>query len=169
VVTVVMVTDIVLGEDHLAFADALAAVLVDDDRRVVAVEQTAAGVLAAVADRAPELCLLDRWLSDGDGLTLLPALTRASPRTGIVVITADPDRDAPQQALAHGAHGFVHKTRGVSALLGALDRVLAGETVVELPPRWTTTPAGDVDTRLEAAACAVGLVPGAQGAARRQA
>jgi two-component system nitrate/nitrite response regulator NarL len=130
--------DIVLGEDHADVADALATVLVDQGgHRVVAVERTASGVLAAVEDHTPDLCVLDRWFEDGDGFALLPALTRAAPRTGVVVITADPDRDAPRQALALGAHAFVHRTRGASALLGALDRVLDGETLVELPPRWS--------------------------------
>jgi two-component system, NarL family, nitrate/nitrite response regulator NarL len=131
------VPDIVLGDDHTAFADALASVLTDDDRRVVAVEGTLAGVLAAVRDETPDLCLIDRWFADGDGFALVPALAEASPRTRILVMTADPDQAVAQQALAHGAHGFVHKTRGASALLDAIDRVLAGETVVELPPRWT--------------------------------
>jgi two-component system, NarL family, nitrate/nitrite response regulator NarL len=130
--------DIVLGDDHAAFADALATVLTDDRRRVVAVERTATGVLAAVRERTPDLCLLDRWFDDGDGFALLPALIQSSPRTRTIVVTADPDRDAVRQALEHGAHGFVHKTRGASALLGALDKVLEGEQPVELPPRWTT-------------------------------
>lgn len=129
--------DIVLGDDHIAFADALGTVLADEERRVVAVQHTASGVLAAVRDHAPDLLLLDRWFEDGDGFTLLPALIEASPRTRILVITADPDQDVARQALTAGAHGFVHKTRGASALLGAIDRVLAGATVVELPPRWT--------------------------------
>lgn len=130
--------DIVLGDDHTAFADALATVLADEERRVVALEGTAAGVLAAVRDHQPDLLLLDRWFEDGDGFTIVPALVEASPRTRILVITADPDQDVARQALAAGAHGFVHKTRGASALLGAIDRVLAGDTVIELPPRWTT-------------------------------
>lgn len=129
-------TDIVLGDDHAAFADALATVLTDHGHRVVAVEAAAADVLAAVRMLSPDLCLLDRWFDDGDGLDLLPELSACSARTRTLVLTADPDRDAARDALDHGARGFVHKTRGVAALLGAIDRVVAGETVVELPPRW---------------------------------
>jgi two-component system nitrate/nitrite response regulator NarL len=127
---------IVLGDDHAAFADALATVLTDHGHRVVAVESAVAGVLAAVRTLSPDLCLLDRWFDDGDGLDLLPELSACSARTRTLVITADPDRDVAQDALDRGARGFVHKTRGVSALFGAIDRVMAGETVVELPPRW---------------------------------
>jgi len=129
-------TDIVLGDDHAAFADALAAVLTDHGHRVLAVESAAADVVSSVRTLSPDLCLLDRWFEDEDGLDLLPELSACSACTRTLVITADPDRDAAQGALDRGARGFVHKTRGVSALLGAIDRVMAGETVVELPPRW---------------------------------
>ena len=131
-------TDLVLADDHAAFAQALAEVLDDDDRRVVAVACTAEDALEAVRTTSPDLCLIDRWFDDVDGLDLLPAVRAACSELRIIVFTADPDHDGPRQALSRGADGFVHKTRGVSALLSALDHVLEGETVVELPPRWTT-------------------------------
>ena len=93
--------------------------------------------MATAGTRSPDLCVVDRWFGDRDALDLLAELHERAPRTKIVVITADPDRDAAQQALDRGAQAFVHKTRGVSALLGAIDSVLAGATAVELPPRWT--------------------------------
>ncbi|MDD7941992.1 response regulator transcription factor [Actinomycetospora lutea] len=129
-------TDIVIGDDHTAFAEALAEVLDDVTRRVVAVENTTTGVLEAVRSTTPDLCLLDRWFDDGDALDVLGDLHAACRHVKVVVFTADPDRDVAHEALERGADGFVHKTRGTSALFGALDRTLAGETVVELPPRW---------------------------------
>ncbi|GLZ48441.1 DNA-binding response regulator [Actinomycetospora sp. NBRC 106375] len=132
--------DIVLGEDHTAVADALATVLADDEGCVVAVAGTVAGVRQVVVDRQPDLLLLDRWFPDGDGFALLTELAEAAPDTRILVITADADPGLAHVALALGAHGFVHTTRGASALLGAIGRALAGEKVVELPPRWTSVP-----------------------------
>jgi DNA-binding NarL/FixJ family response regulator len=136
-------TDIVLADDHVAFVEALGSVLTEDGYEVRAVEHTAAAAVATVRRCRPALCLLDRWFEDGDVLTVLPELRDAVPATRIVVLTADPDRHAPVLALQAGAHGFVHKTRGVSALLDALERVAAGSTALELPPRWTTSPSAD--------------------------
>ncbi len=129
-------TEIVLADDHAAFADALAAVLENHGLSAVAVECTLEGVVAAVARCRPDLCVVDRWFDDGDALTALPDLRAASPGTRIVVLSADPDRSVAQRALESGADGFVHKTRGVSALLDALARVAAGSVAVEVPPRW---------------------------------
>jgi two-component system, NarL family, nitrate/nitrite response regulator NarL len=129
--------NILLADDHTAFAEALAHVLDDVDRHVVGVTCLLDDVIAAVRATSPDLCLLDRWFDDDDALDLLSDLRAARAEMKIVLLTADPDRDVPRRAFDRGADGFVHKTRGISALLDALDRVLDGETVVELPPRWT--------------------------------
>jgi two-component system, NarL family, nitrate/nitrite response regulator NarL len=129
--------EIIIADPDVAMAGALAAVISEGDRHVVAVASTAADVLSAAGGAtSPAVCLLDRWFDDGDALDLLVRLHARSPATKVVVLAADPDRDVVQQALDQGAHGFVHKTRGVSALLGAIERILVGATVVELPPRW---------------------------------
>ncbi|MCD2195925.1 response regulator transcription factor [Actinomycetospora endophytica] len=127
--------DVVVGDDHAVFVDALSTVL--GQRRLVvrAVAHRASDVLAAVARHSPTICLLDRTFDDGDGIELIPDLLAASPRTRVVVVTADPDRGVATRALARGAKGFVHKTRGVTALVDTIHRVVDGATVVELPPR----------------------------------
>jgi two-component system, NarL family, nitrate/nitrite response regulator NarL len=128
-------TDVVVGDDHGVFLDALSTVL--GQRRLVvrAVAHRASDVLTAVARHTPAVCLLDRTFADGDGIELIPDLLAVSPRTRVIVVTADPDHDAASRALARGARGFVHKTRGVTALVDAIHHVVDGATVVELPPR----------------------------------
>lgn len=129
-------TGIVLADDHAAFADALAAVLENHGLKVLAVEHTLRDTVSGADRWRPDLCVADRWFEDGDVLTALPELKAVAPTTKIVVLTADTARDAAQRALDGGARGFVHKTRGVSALLDAIDRVVAGDVALELPPRW---------------------------------
>jgi DNA-binding NarL/FixJ family response regulator len=130
-------TDIVLGDDHAAFADALATVLEDHGLKVLTVERTLSRVVEEVGSRRPDLVLADRWFDDGDFFEVIADLRAASPETTVVVLSADTDHDTAQRALDAGARAFVHKTRGMSALLDALDRVEAGTVVVELSPRRT--------------------------------
>jgi two-component system nitrate/nitrite response regulator NarL len=139
-------TDVVVGDDHGVFVDALSTVLAQRRLVVRAVAHRASDVLAAVAQHGPAICLLDRSFSDGDGIELIPELLAASPRTRIIVVTADPDHGAAARALARGARGFVHKTRGVTALVDAIHHVVDGATVVELPPRRRTADAADCHT-----------------------
>lgn len=138
-------TDLVVGDDHAVFVDALTTVLGQQRLVVRAVAHRASDVLAVVARHAPAVCLLDRTFADGDGIELIPDLLAASPGTRVVVVTADPDRGAATRALAHGAQGFVHKTRGVAALVDAIHRVADGATVVELPPRRRDAEPGGCD------------------------
>ncbi len=128
-------TDVVVGDDHGVFVDALSTVL--GQRRLVvrAVAHRAADVLAAVAEHRPAVCLLDRRFADGDGIELIPDLLAVSAVTRVIVVTADPDDRAVRRALELGARGYVHKTRGVTALVDAIHRVVDGDTAVELPPR----------------------------------
>lgn len=144
------VTDVVVGDDHGVFVDALSAVLGQRRLDVRAVAHRAADVLAAVATHRPAVCLLDRSFADGDGVELIPDLRAASATTRIIVVTADPDVGSARRALDAGAHGFVHKTRGVTALVDAIHRVLDGDIAVELPPRRRSpcTPADDEARRL---------------------
>ncbi len=140
------VTDVVVGDDHGVFVEALSTVLGQRRLVVCAVAHRASQVLAAVTAHRPTVCLLDRFFPDGDGIELIPELHAVSPRTRIIVVTADPDHGAAERALAHGAHGFVHKTRGVTALLEAIHRVAEGATVVELPPRRRAPDSGEDTT-----------------------
>ena len=140
-------TEVVVGDDHGVFLDAISTVLGQRQLVVRAVGHRASEVVAAVAEHAPAICLLDRRFTDGDGIELIPKLLTASPGTRVIVVTADPDRSAAELALDRGAHGFVHKTRGVTTLVDAIHRVLDGETVVELPPR-RRPPLADADREI---------------------
>lgn len=127
--------DVVVGDDHGVFVDALSTVLGQRRLTVRAVAHRATEVREAVRRNRPGVCLLDRRFSDGDGMQLIPLLLEDSPDTRIIVVTADPDEGSARKALELGAHGFVHKTRGVTALIEAIHQVIEGRTVVELPPR----------------------------------
>jgi two-component system, NarL family, nitrate/nitrite response regulator NarL len=124
------VTDLVLGDDHLVFLEALAAVLVAEGLHVVAAENTLAGVLEAVRIHQPDVCLLGSHFADGDGVLAIPDVIGVSPHTRVLVLTADNDPGVMLRALEFGAAGYIHKTLGVAALTDAISRIVQGEVVV---------------------------------------
>jgi two-component system, NarL family, nitrate/nitrite response regulator NarL len=123
---------LVLGDDHGVFLDAMAAVL-GQHGYSVAVSCTIAGTLAAVRERRPDVCLLDRYFAEADSLEVVGDLLDASADTKILVLSADPGTDGILRALQSGAAGYLHKTRGVAAVTSAIDRVRRGEVVVDVP------------------------------------
>lgn len=130
-------TTLVIGDDHQVFLDALSAVLTQQDFAVT-VASTVPETVAAVTRIQPDVCLLDWHFAaedgrDEDGLAAIGEMTAAAPSTKILVLTADPDTEGVVRALSAGASGYLHKTRGVTAVVAAIRRVQRGEMVVEVP------------------------------------
>jgi DNA-binding NarL/FixJ family response regulator len=136
---------LVIGDDHQVFADALGTVLGQQGFTVLDVELTLAGTIAAVGALHPDLCLIDRHFTDGEGTRAVSRLRTIGEATKVIVLTADHDPAGMILAMAAGAVGYVHKTRGLPALVGAIRRAYAGDIVVALPSGETARPRGDMD------------------------
>lgn len=78
-----------------------------------------------------ELCITALALRDGDDIALTVDLVSQVPATKVIVRTANTSTESMQAALAAGAAGYIHKSRGPVVLLETLARVAAGEVVVE--------------------------------------
>ncbi|HEV7210065.1 MAG TPA: response regulator transcription factor [Mycobacteriales bacterium] len=123
--------ELVLADDHVVFLDALTAIMTQLGHAVVAAVTTRGSLADSVRAFQPDVCVLENRLRDGSGVDLIGKMTVASPNTRFVVLTADLDPVTLRQALDAGAAGYVHKTRGIAALLDVLTRVSAGEIVIE--------------------------------------
>jgi two-component system nitrate/nitrite response regulator NarL len=126
------VVDLVIGDDHSVFLDAMSTVLVQRGYEVT-VAHSVADTVESVRLKQPDVCLIDRHFAGDDGIEVIAEMIAVSKGTKVLVLSADPDTDGVLQALHAGASGYLHKTRGVAALTGAIERVLRGEVVVDVP------------------------------------
>jgi two-component system nitrate/nitrite response regulator NarL len=126
------VTLLVIGDDHSVFLDAMSAVLTQRGFEVT-VADSVAETIESVRLNQPDVCLIDRHFEGDNGIEAIAEMIGASKHTKVLVLSADPDTDGILQALHAGAAGYLHKTRGISALTGAIERVLRGEVVVDVP------------------------------------
>ncbi|HEX3787796.1 MAG TPA: response regulator transcription factor [Pseudonocardiaceae bacterium] len=131
--TIHPVADLVLADDHAVFVDAMSIVLARQGFVISAVAHSVVRAIEAVGRYQPRICVVDRHFQDGDGIEAISLILAACPRTKVLVLSADRDHDAAARALRAGASGYLHKTRTVDALAGALGRILRGELVVEVP------------------------------------
>jgi two-component system, NarL family, nitrate/nitrite response regulator NarL len=138
------VTGLVIGDDHSVFLDAMSAVLVQRGYQVT-VARSVPETIEAVRQTQPDVCLIDRNFAGDDGITAISPMLAASSQTKVLVLSADPDTDGIRRALHAGASGYLHKTRGVSALTRAIDRVQRGEVVVDVPKPAPARPPGRQD------------------------
>jgi two-component system nitrate/nitrite response regulator NarL len=128
------VSNLVLGDDQGIFLDALSTVLAQRGYRIGAVARSSAEMIAFVRSQQPDACLID-WAGTRPepAPVTIGRVRDASAGTAILVLAADPDGTAAARAIDAGAAGYVHQSRSIDALLSALDRVLQGELVVDVP------------------------------------
>ena len=131
---------LILGDDQAIFLDALASVLGQRGHEVTAVARSAPELLALIRRQQPDVCLLDRADLDAIGV--------ASATTTVVVLSADSAPETVERAVDAGASGYLHQSRGVEVLVAALERILNGERIVDVPggPTRRPRPASHADT-----------------------
>ena len=127
------VARLVLGDDHVVFLDALSTVLSQHGYVVSAVARNAPEMVALVRRDRPDACLIDRNTPLDDDAQTIAQLRAVGQGTNVMVLGAVAGREAVGRALDAGASGYLHQSRGIGALVSALERVLRGEVVVDVP------------------------------------
>jgi two-component system, NarL family, nitrate/nitrite response regulator NarL len=127
------VTRLVLGDDHVVFLDALSTVLSQHGYGVGAVTRSPEEMVAVVRREQPDLVLIDRNAPADDDAQTIGRVLAASQDASVIVLSANSSSETVSRALEAGASGYLHQSRGVGALVTALERVLRGEVVVDVP------------------------------------
>jgi len=93
--------------------------------------ESADGALAAYAELAPDLLFLDINLPDVTGHELLEKIIALDPKSYVVMLSGNADKENIMQAMQLGAKGFVAKPFSRDNLLQYIDRcpTIAKETV----------------------------------------
>lgn len=150
---IAVTASILLVDDHLAIAQALASAF--RDAGFEHVEFLARGDLdVSAACRAAErmgatVALVDLDLGDaGSGLAFVPALTEAGVRT--VVFTASNAAGDLAASVRAGAVGFLNKSEPFDVIIGYVERAAAGEVLIATERRaelLALAEARDTETR----------------------
>jgi two-component system nitrate/nitrite response regulator NarL len=78
----------------------------------------------------PDVILLDNHMPGVNGVDALPALRDAAPGARILMLTVSEDEEDLSVALRNGAAGYLLKTTEGEALVQALQRAHAGDSVI---------------------------------------
>jgi two-component system nitrate/nitrite response regulator NarL len=121
---------LLLCDDHLLLLDALAAALSARGQQVLAVVTHPGEVAEAAAQLDPDVCLLDVYFPDGDGIQAAREVRRRAPRTRVLMLSASSNPDIVRDAFAAGAVGFVQKDEDIDAILAAVAMASKDEVVL---------------------------------------
>jgi two-component system nitrate/nitrite response regulator NarL len=122
---------LVICDDHHLLVQAMATALGDLGYTVEAAVATPEDGIRAVALHDPDVLLVDVAFPTGSGLDTARAVLTQHPRTKVVMLTGGDSPETLRTALDIGVHGFIRKAQRIEEIAAALDRVAAGQTVVD--------------------------------------
>jgi DNA-binding NarL/FixJ family response regulator len=121
--------DVLIVDDHPIVHDGVAAVLRGEpDIRVVASAATTAEAMRRIAERAPDIVLMDLRLPGEDGLEGVTRILAAYPALRVIMFTASDADEYVFAAIKAGAKGYVLKGSPGQDLVRAIRQVYAGDS-----------------------------------------
>jgi DNA-binding NarL/FixJ family response regulator len=97
---------------------------------VIADAASAQDALSLASHYRPDVVVMDVLLEGADGIAATRAITARAPEVRVLLVTRSADAGVGLVALRAGASGFVSKDGEISALVGAVRRVAAGEVAL---------------------------------------
>jgi len=123
---------IVLVDDHEVVRHGLKALLdAQSDMEVVGEAGTAEDGVRRVGYDAPDVVVLDVRLPDTSGIEACREIRTRWPDVGVLILTSYADEEALMSAIMAGAAGYVLKRIDSDALVGAVRKVGAGESLLD--------------------------------------
>jgi DNA-binding NarL/FixJ family response regulator len=123
---------IVVADDHRLLLEALKGILEPiADLELAGATTEATDLVGLLRELQPDLLVLDYSMPGIDGWTLLKRVRRVQSGLPVVLLTGSDDPRLAQEALAHGARGFVHKSADPEDMIAAFRAALEdGEPAV---------------------------------------
>jgi len=81
--------------------------------------------LVQIAERKPDVVLLDVYMPGLSGVGALPTIVALAPHAKVIMISGVANEDVLKRALAFGAHDYVTKPFEISNLSRAIETALA--------------------------------------------
>jgi DNA-binding NarL/FixJ family response regulator len=108
---------VLIVDDHRLFAEALMAVLSDDERiRVVGIATDGQQAVDVARELLPDVILMDLKMPVLDGLAATKQIRETDSATGILVLTGAEEGIDPADAIRAGANAFLRKEQSIEEL-----------------------------------------------------
>lgn len=154
---------ILVVDDEVGIRELLSEILADEGHDVVLAENATRARAARAAQR-PDLVLLDIWMPDTDGITLLKEWSASGQLSmPVIMMSGHGTIDTAVEATRHGAMDFLEKPIALQKLLASVKRGLARQPV-NVPAHLTLdafvrcAPLKDLKKRLEQVAARTPLL-----------
>jgi DNA-binding NarL/FixJ family response regulator len=128
---------VALVDDHVMFREAMRHLLREQGFELVAEASDARSSFPLIAEKRPDVVLLDLRLPGMDGVTASRELQTRAPSSKVMILSAFTRQHDVDEAWAAGVHGYVSKMQDADGLRAAIVAVAGGERY--LAPGLVTT------------------------------
>jgi two-component system nitrate/nitrite response regulator NarL len=125
---------ILICDQQLMLAEALASALDSRGYDVLAVITTVDDSLSAISGCVPDACLLGLQAGQLNGPETVRALLQRYPGTKVLVLSQVAVAETLSQLIRSGVAGLIHQDRSVAQIAEALDAIEAGQNVLDPGP-----------------------------------
>ena len=125
---------VVLADDHGVVRSGLTALLAASGIDVVCEAKDGRELLKRVREHRPEIALVDLSMPLLDGFEAVRRAESLSPETRVIVLSMHDDPEYVRRAGALGAWAYVTKDQAADRLIDVVQRVAAGERLLEATP-----------------------------------
>lgn len=123
--------DVYIADDHTMFAEGLADALNHSDSvHVSRTFHTLAECRTAIAERRPDVLLLDIAMPDGNGPDFCRWVVSTYTRVKVIAVSMHNEYSVVQRMLDAGAHGYVLKSAPIGHLLKAIGSAWQGRRIL---------------------------------------
>lgn len=123
--------DVLLVDDEPLLLESLEIILSMNGLHVAGMAHDGEEALAILEEKRCQIALVDLNMRGMRGVELIRAMRRSYPGVKVLVLTTFYDDTSITEAITSGADGYLLKGSGKDAILGAIDRVLGGQSVID--------------------------------------
>lgn len=124
-----MSTRLLIADDHAVVRAGLRSIFVGSGIEIVAEASSGNEALDMVAEKSPDMVILDVRMPSTDGIACLGRLRADFPDLPVLMFSAYDNPTYVARAVALGAAGYLVKTTAPDDLVAAVRRVAAGESI----------------------------------------
>ena len=122
---------VLLVDDETMLLDSLEVILSLNDMEVVGKAHDGAEALAVLEQRICDIALVDLNMKGMGGIELIGHLKKQYPQIRVLVLTTFYDDTSITEAIRGGADGYLLKGSGKDAILGAIQQIMGGVSVLD--------------------------------------
>jgi DNA-binding NarL/FixJ family response regulator len=128
---------VIIADDHRLVAEGIEK-LIDGSNtaKVVGIADNISDAALLVAEKQPDILLLDVAMPDGDGIDAIARLKETGSGLRVIVLTIYAEPSVIRRAIEGGADGYILKNTGSKELIEGIMTVAGGEQFVCREARW---------------------------------